>query len=211
MSSALATPERPDQIHINPVFAKATADPIATVFWTQSGNEESETMKSYLLAFSLAAFPATIFAQQVDPCAGLVDSALGQCRGDQQRLQQQQLEQQQQQLYQQQERQNQLAEQQRQLQQQLENMRLQNELLQKQLEHDNSASQPGQRLAVDYSKTAEVKSWKSDNPWFGTDYAKTEFATRYAKQLQQQRPDLVGRPFLDAVSARVEEKFGASK
>jgi TolA-binding protein len=168
-------------------------------------------MKSYLLAFSLAAFPATICAQPADPCAGLVDSALGQCRGDQQKLQQQQLEQQQQQLHQQQERQNQLAEQQRQLQQQLENMRLQNELLQKQLEQQNSVSQPAQRLAVDYSKTADVKSWKADNPWFGTDYAKTEFAMRYAKQLQQQRPDLVGRPFLDALSASVEEKFGAGK
>ena len=52
-------------------------------------------MKSYLLALSLAAFPATIFAQQADPCAGLVGSPLGHCRGDQQKLQQQQLEQQQ--------------------------------------------------------------------------------------------------------------------
>jgi hypothetical protein len=192
-------------------------------------------MKSYLLVFSLAAFPATICAQQADPCAGLADYALSQCRGDQQKLQQQQqLERQQEQLHQQQERQNQLAEQQQQMQLQLENMRLQNELLQKQLEHEKSgsqlenmrlqnellqkqleheklASQSVQRPAVDYSKTAEVKSWKSDNPWFGTDYPKTEFAMRYAKQLQQQRPDLVGRPFLDAVSARVEEKFVANK
>ena len=168
-------------------------------------------MKSYLLAFSLAAFPATIFAQPVDPCAGLVGSALGQCRGDQQKLQQQQLEQQQQQLHEQQERQNQLAEQQRQLQQQLENMRLQNELLQKQLEHENSANQAVQRLAVDYSKTPEVKSWKSDNPWFGMDYAKTQFAMRYAKQLQQERPDLAGRPFLDAVSDKVRDTFGPGK
>ena len=82
-------------------------------------------MKSYVLAFSLAALPAAICAQQADPCAGLVGSALGQCRGDQRKLQQQQLEQQQEQLRQQQERQNQLAEQQRQMQQQLENMRLQ--------------------------------------------------------------------------------------
>ncbi len=103
-------------------------------------------MKSYLLALSLAAFPATICAQQADPCAGLAGSALGQCRGDQQKLQQQQLEQQQEQLQQQQERQNQLAEQQRQMQQQLENMRLQNELLQKQLEHEKSANQPVQRI-----------------------------------------------------------------
>ena len=168
-------------------------------------------MKSYLLALSLAAFPATMFAQQADPCAGLLGLALAQCRGDQQKLQQQQLEQQQEELQQQRERQNQLAEQQRQMQQQLENMRLQNELLQRQLEHDKSVNQPVQASATDYSKTTEVKSWKTDNPWYGIDYAKTEFAMRYAKQLQRERPDLVGRPFLDAVSAMVMDKFGASK
>jgi TolA-binding protein len=166
-------------------------------------------MKSYLLAFCLAAFPATVCAQKADPCAGLVGLALAQCQGDQQKLQQQQLEQQQQQLQQQQERQNQLAEQQRQMQQQLETMRLQNELLQKQLEHEKSFNQPVQPAATNYSTTAEIKSWKSDNPWFGTDYAKTAFATRYAKQLQREQPDLAGRPFLDAVSAKVNDTFGA--
>jgi hypothetical protein len=43
------------------------------------------------------------------------------------------------------------------------------------------------------------------------DYAKTEFAMRYAKQLQRERPDLVGRPLLDAVSKKVKDTFGASK
>jgi TolA-binding protein len=171
----------------------------------------AEPMKSYVLAFSLAAFPAAIFAQQADPCAGLVGSALGQCRVDQQKLQQQQLEKQQKQLQQQQERQNQLAEQQRQMQQQLEDMRLQNEFLQKQMEHDKAANQAVQASTTDYSKTPEIKSWKSDNPWFGMDYAKTEFAMRYAKQLQRERPDLVGRPLLDAVSEKVRDTFGASK
>jgi len=165
-------------------------------------------MKSYLLALSIAAFPATIYAQQADPCAGLVGFALGQCRGDQQRLQQQQIEQQQAELKQQQERQNQLAEQQRKMQQQLENMRLQNELLQKQLEHEQSANQPVQRSVANYSKPEELKSWRSDNPWYGIDYAKTAFAMRYAKQLQREQPDLVGRPFLDAVSEKVRNTFG---
>jgi hypothetical protein len=178
-------------------------------------NEESEIMKWYLVALSLAAFPATIFAQQADPCAGLMGSALGQCRGDQQKLQQQQLElqlaQQQKQLQQQQLQQSQLAEQQHQMQLQMENMRLQNELLQKQLEHDKLLYQPIQTAATDYSKTQEVKSWKSENPWYGRDYAKTQFAMRYAKQLQQERPDLVGRPFLDALSAKVSDTFGAGK
>jgi TolA-binding protein len=168
-------------------------------------------MRSYVLAFSLAAFPAAIVAEQTDPCTGMAGVALAQCRGDQQKLQQQQLAQQQEQLRLQQERQNQLAEQQRQMQQQLENMRLQNELLQKQLEHDKSAIQTVQASMTDYSKAPDVKSWKSDNPWFGTDYAKTQFAMRYAKQLQQERPDLVGRPFLDALSEKVRDTFGAGK
>lgn len=168
-------------------------------------------MKPYLLAMFLAVFPATIFAQQADPCAGLAGSALGQCRSDQQKLQQRQLEQQQKLLQEQQERQNQLAEQQRQMQLQLENMRVQNELLQKQLEQDKAANQTFRASATDYSKTPEVKSWKSENPWYGTDYAKTDFAMRYAKKLQQERPDLVGRPFLDALSAKVNDTFGAGR
>jgi TolA-binding protein len=168
-------------------------------------------MKSYLLALSLAVFPAAIFAEQADPCAGLANSALSQCRGGQQKLQQQQLEQQQKQLQEQQERQNQFAEQQRQMQLQLEKMRLQNELLQKQLESDKSVIQEVRASTTDYSKTPDVKNWKSENPWFGTDYAKTDLAMRYAKRLQRERPDLVGRPFLDALSAKVSETFGASK
>jgi hypothetical protein len=168
-------------------------------------------MKSYLFALSLAAFPATIFAQQADPCAGLVGSPLAQCRGDQQKLLEQQLEQQQGQLQEQQQRQNQLADQQRQMQQQLETMRLQNDFLQKQLERDKSVDQTARIAVKDYSKTPEVSRWKSENTWFGTDYAKTDFAMRYAKQLEQERPDLVGRPFLDALSAKVSDTFHVNK
>ncbi|MGC2462575.1 MAG: hypothetical protein WA446_16635 [Steroidobacteraceae bacterium] len=168
-------------------------------------------LKQAFVAISLAIFSGTISAQQADPCSELVGSALGQCRGNQQKLQQQQLEQLQQQLQQQQERQKQLDEQQRHFQDQLEDMRLQNEILRKQLEHEQPASQPAQPPATDFSKTPEVKSWKSDNPWFGSDYAKTEFAMRYAKQLSQERPDLSGRAFFDAISAKVNETFGAKK
>ncbi|MGB6309744.1 MAG: hypothetical protein WBF89_18305 [Steroidobacteraceae bacterium] len=168
-------------------------------------------MKSYVFAFFLAAIPATIYAQQTDPCAGMAASALAQCRGDQQKLLQQQLKLQQEQLQQQQERQNQLAEQQRQMQQQFENMRLQNELLVKQLESEKSANRPVQAAAAVYSKTPELNSWKSDNPWYGVDYAKTAFAMRYAKQLQREQPDLVGRPFLDAISEKVRDTFGANR
>ena len=169
-------------------------------------------MKRYLLAFPLAGFFLTIQAQQADPCAGLAGAALGQCQGNQQKLLRQQLDQQQQQIQSQQERQNQLDQQQRQIQTQLENMRLQNEILRNQLDQEKSANQSAQPPATDNAKSAalktlEVSSWKSDNPWYGTDYAKTQFAMRYAKQLQQERPDLVGRPFLDAISAKVRDTF----
>lgn len=162
-----------------------------------------------LPALFLIVFSGTISAQQADPCTGLADSALVQCRGNQQKLQQLQLEQLQQQLQQQQERQKQLDEQQRQIQQQLQNMRLQNESLRTQLGQEKSANQPVRQPATDYSKTPEIKSWKSENPWFGSDYAKTELAMRYAKQLQREQPDLVGRPFLDAISAKVRDTFGS--
>jgi hypothetical protein len=174
-----------------------------------------KTMKWYLAAFPLAVFFTSIYAQQADPCAGLAGAALGQCQGNQQKLLRQQLDQQQQQIQTQQERQNQLDQQQRQIQQQLESMRLQNESLRKQLDHDKSANQSAQPAATDFSKTSELKnpelkSWKSDNPWYGSDYAKTQFAMRYAKQLQQERPDLVGRPLLDAISAKVRDTFPAA-
>jgi TolA-binding protein len=182
-------------------------------------------MKWYLLAFWLAVWSAPICAQPPDPCAGLLGVALAQCQGNQQKLQQQQLEQQQeqleqqqqklaqqqQQLQQQQERQNQLNEQQQEFQQQLNNMRHQNELLRNQLEHEKSAKQTAQLPATDHSKPGELKSWKADNPWFGSDYAKTQFAVHYAKQLQKERPDLVGRPFLDAITAKVRDTFAVSK
>ena len=172
-------------------------------------------MKWYLLAFPLAVFSVTIYAQQADPCAGLTGVALSQCQGNQQKLLRQQLDQQQQQIQMQQERQSQLDQQQRQIQTQLENMRLQNEILRNQMDQQKSANQSARPPAPEYSKSAELKtlevrSWKSDNPWYGTDYAKTQFAMHYAKQLQQERPDLVGRPFLDAISAKVRDTFPAA-
>jgi len=173
-------------------------------------------MKWYLVAFPLAVCFVTTYAQQADPCAGLAGVALGECQGNQQNLLRQQLDQQQQQIQTQQERQNQLDQQQRQMQQQLEKMRLQNETLRNQLDQEKSTNQPAPPLTTNISKslefkTPELKSWKSENPWYGSDYAKTQFAMRYAKQLQQERPDLVGRPFLDAIAAKVSEKFDANK
>jgi TolA-binding protein len=159
-------------------------------------------MKWYLPAFPLAVFFVTTYAQQTDPCTGLAGAALGQCQSNQQKLLRQQLDQQQQQIQTQQQRQNQLDEQQRQIQQQLESMRLQNEALRNQLNRENS--KPTEL------KSPEMGSWKSDNPWYGRDFAKTQFAMRYAKKLQQEQPDLVGRPFLDAISAKVRDTFPAT-
>ena len=173
-------------------------------------------MKWYFVALPLAVSFVTAYAQQADPCAGLAGVELGQCQGNQQKLLRRQLDQQQQQIQTQQERQNQLDQQQRQIQQQLESMRLQNESLRKQLDLDKLASQTAQPAATVQSKTPEInaselKSWKSDNPWYGTDYARTQFAMRYTKQLQQERPDLVGRPLLDAISAKVRDTFPAAR
>ncbi len=200
-------------------------------------------MKWYLPAFCLAFFSATIGAQEADPCAGSVGSALAECQGNQQKLQRQQLAQQQQELARQQQQlaqqqqqltqqQQQLAQQQQQLmqqqrqlqqqqgqnqpnerpknQQQLEDMQHQIALLSEQVEHQKSANQPVTPAAME-SKRRELQNWKADNQWYGSDYARTQFAMRYAKQLQIEQPDLVGRPFLDALSAKVTDKFGASK
>jgi TolA-binding protein len=173
-------------------------------------------MKRYLLVLPLAGFLVTIHAQQPDPCAGMVGVALGQCQGNQQKLLRQQLDQQQQQIQAQQDRQNQLDQQQRQIQQQLETMRLQNEILSNQLDHQKSASQYAQSPATNDSKapelaSLELKSWKLANPWYGTDFAKTQLAMRYAKKLQKEQPDLVGRPFLNAISEKVRDTFPAAK
>jgi TolA-binding protein len=164
-------------------------------------------MKCYLLAFCLAVFSQTICAQQADPCTALSGSALERCQVNQQKLQQQQLTEQQKQLTQLQQ---QLAQQQQQLAQQQEQLKQQQEQLKQQQEHEKSANQPAASVATD-AKREELRSWKADNPWFGSDYARTQLAMRYAKQLQGERPDLVGRPFLDAISAKVKDTFDASK
>jgi chromosome segregation ATPase len=175
-------------------------------------------MKTACLLLCVSAFSGVVRAE--DSCAGLEGSALTQCRSNQQTLRQQ--EQLERQLQQQEARQNELdkqqrevQQQQREVQQQLESMRLQNETLRKQLERE-SAIQAARPVATDYPKSAEVRnaeinSWRADNPWYGTDYARTQFATRYIKQLQKERPDLTGRDLLDALSAKVNETFGRNR
>jgi TolA-binding protein len=174
--------------------------------------------KCACLLLSLSVFSGALCAEPKDSCAGLEGTNLTQCRNNQQTLRQE--ERLEQQLQQQQERQNQLDQQQREVQQQIESLRLQNENLRKQLEREtaNQAARPvatnstdATKSQTDAKKSQELKSWKADNPWFGSDYARTQFATRYIKHLQQERPDLSGRELLDALSAKVDETFGARK
>jgi hypothetical protein len=73
----------------------------------------------------------------------------------------------------------------------------------------NPHARPAATDTTHSQKNQDLMSWKADNPWFGSDYARTQFATRYTKQLEQERPDLAGRELLDAVSAKVNETFGA--
>ena len=156
----------------------------------------------------LSVSSATICAEQTDPCAGLEGAGLTQCHSNQQTLRQQ--ERLEQQLQQQEERQNQLDKQQREVQQQLESMRLQNESLRRQLEREtaNQSARPGATDLNYSSKSQDLNSWKANNPWFGSDYVRTQFAMRYTRQLQQQHPDLAGRELLEAVSTKVNETFG---
>jgi len=166
-------------------------------------------MKFAFLLTCLTVFSGEICAEATEPCAGLDGAGLTQCRSNQETLRlQKQLEQQ---LQQQQERQDQLDKQQKEVQQQLESMRLQNESLRKQLEAE--AANPPPRavatVATNAAKSEELKVWKSQNPWFGSDYVRTQFAMRYVKQLQKDRPDLAGRELLDAVATKVNETFGA--
>ena len=176
----------------------------------------SSRAKRIDLALLLALSSAAALSEPLDPCAALTGSSLDQCRASQQAHQQEKLDTLQERLQQQQQRQQELDEQQRQIQQQMQQMRLENENLRKQLESQPAASERVQTLAPNNpksvaAKTAELRQWKAENPWYGSDYAKTEFASRYAKQLERERPDLVGRPLLDAISLKVTEAFGTQK
>jgi TolA-binding protein len=168
------------------------------------------TMKPACLLLCLSVVSGAVGAAETDPCAGLDGAGLSQCRSNQETLRlQQRLERQ---LQEQQARQDQLDKQQREVQQQLDSMRLQNETLRKQLESEaaSPSAHPVATAAMEASRSQDVNSWKADNPWFGSDYAKTQFAMRYINQLQREHPDLTGRALLDALSTKVDETFGAA-
>ena len=92
---------------------------------------------------------------------------------------------------------------------QVENLRLHNELLRYEL----ASSQPAAASpsTTELARTPGFDTWQSENRWFGSDHARTEYALLYAKGLRQEQPELNGRPFLNALSARVKDVFAPSR
>jgi hypothetical protein len=91
---------------------------------------------------------------------------------------------------------------------QAENLRLHNELLRHELARVQPAAAPS---AAELTATPGFANWQTENRWFGSDHARTEYALLYAKDLRQEQPDLAGRPFLNALSARVRDVFAPPK
>jgi hypothetical protein len=92
-----------------------------------------------------------------------------------------------------------------------ENTRLRNELLRRELAQTPSTSATIPTSAADFASIPGFASWHAENRWFGPDRARTEYALLYAKYLQEEQPDLTGRPFLNALSARVKEIFASNR
>ena len=92
---------------------------------------------------------------------------------------------------------------------QVENLRLHNELLRYELASSQPAAASPSTTAL--ARTPGFDTWQSENRWFGSDHARTEYALLYAKGLRQEQPELNGRPFLNALSARVKDVFAPSR
>lgn len=52
----------------------------------------------------------------------------------------------------------------------------------------------------DYTKHPEFIAWKEDNPWFGTDIAKTAIARDISERLRASGETSIGREYMDKVS-----------
>ena len=92
-----------------------------------------------------------------------------------------------------------------------ENQRLRNELLRRELAQTLSPSAASPTSAADLASIPGFAGWRAENRWFGADRARTEYVLLYAKDLHLEQPDLAGRPFLNALSARIKEIFASSK
>ena len=133
--------------------------------------------------------------EEPSACAGVYGDARAICLNEQQKVQQQRKAQDAQVALQREEQ---------------ENTRLRSELLRHELAQQQAPAVPtsGSSSQLDFMSVPGFRSWQTDNAWFGSDRARTEFALLYQKQLRLERPDVTGRALLDAVSARVRDVFG---
>jgi len=63
-------------------------------------------------------------------------------------------------------------------------------------------------VTTDYSSTPDWKAWTAENEWFGQDKRKTALALGIADELRTNGEKILGKSFLDKVSAEVEKIFG---
>jgi TolA-binding protein len=97
-------------------------------------------------------------------------------------------------------------------QEQIRNQQLQNEILRRQLEQQKQSTQQTQPIQqANQPIDPALEEWQAENPWFGKNKAKTEFALLYARQLRQDGSTLTGRPFYDAISAKIKDVFSDEK
>jgi hypothetical protein len=90
-----------------------------------------------------------------------------------------------------------------------QNERLRSELLRRELAQTPAAAATNDSAA--FASIPDFSGWHAANRWFGADRARTEYALLYARDLRLQQPNLTGRPFLNALSARVKEIFASGK
>lgn len=60
---------------------------------------------------------------------------------------------------------------------------------------------------VQQETTPVFKDWATENPWFGTDEPKSDYAMGVAGRLRASQPHLTERAFLDAVAKAVNTQF----
>jgi hypothetical protein len=90
-----------------------------------------------------------------------------------------------------------------------ENQRLNNELLRRELVQQKVTAAPA--TVADLQALPDFAAWHAENRWFGVDRARTEYAVLYTRDLHQEHPELAGRSFLNALSARVRDVFTAKR
>lgn len=65
----------------------------------------------------------------------------------------------------------------------------------------------GNGRETNWTDQPEWKQWVQENPWFGQDNRRTNYAMAVAADLKRQNPGLGGRALLDKVSEEVEATF----